>query len=171
MLLIRSLGVGIAGLFAILMTIILLYFMQSLIASGRKVMTSEATFNLVEFVRTQQEQQLELKRRKPKPPPTPDELPPEVPKTENFKSNVDTTAWNMNTNIDVEMPEISGGPGMTVSSGEYLPLVKVQPIYPRTALERGLEGSRTSSRTSNAIRRSDFCFNRGPFLQNKIKEK
>jgi len=140
MLLIRSLGFGFAGAFAVMMTILLLYVMQSLISSGRKVMTVESSLNLVEFVRTAEEDQLELKRRKPKPPPAPDELPPNVPEVVDFKSNVDTSAWNMNTNFDVEMPTIASGPGMTVSNGEYLPLVKVQPIYPRAALERGLEG-------------------------------
>ena len=42
MLLIRSLGFGFAGAFAVMMTILLLYVMQSLISSGRKVMIWEA---------------------------------------------------------------------------------------------------------------------------------
>ena len=44
-------------------------------------------------------------------------------------SNVD-----MNVGVDV-----SGG-GFGISDGEYLPIVKVQPQYPRRALQRGLTG-------------------------------
>ena len=40
----------------------------------------------------------------------------------------------MNVNADV------GGGGFGISDGEYLPIVKVQPQYPRRALQRGLTG-------------------------------
>ena len=33
-----------------------------------------------------------------------------------------------------------GGVGFGVSDGEYLPIVKVAPVYPSRALSRGLEG-------------------------------
>ena len=33
-----------------------------------------------------------------------------------------------------------GGGGFGISDGEYLPIVKVQPVYPRRALSRGLQG-------------------------------
>jgi protein TonB len=33
-----------------------------------------------------------------------------------------------------------GGTGWVVSDGEYLPIVKVAPEYPRRALQRGIEG-------------------------------
>jgi protein TonB len=33
-----------------------------------------------------------------------------------------------------------GGVGFGISDGEYLPIVKVAPVYPSRALSRGLEG-------------------------------
>ncbi len=33
-----------------------------------------------------------------------------------------------------------GGVGFGISDGEYLPIVKVAPVYPARALQRGLEG-------------------------------
>ena len=35
---------------------------------------------------------------------------------------------------------IAGGLALDAGDGEYLPIVKVQPIYPRRALQRGIEG-------------------------------
>ncbi len=46
------------------------------------------------------------------------------------------TAAPVNTNINLS----SSGFGLSPSDGEYLPIVKVQPIYPRRALSRGVEG-------------------------------
>ena len=36
--------------------------------------------------------------------------------------------------------KLDGGRGMSASDGEYLPIVKVAPIYPRRAQTRGIEG-------------------------------
>ena len=46
------------------------------------------------------------------------------------------TAVNVNTSINMS----ASGFGLAPSDGEYLPIVKVQPIYPRRALSRGIEG-------------------------------
>ena len=42
--------------------------------------------------------------------------------------------------INVGINLSSSGFGLAPSDGEYLPIVKVQPIYPRRALSRGVEG-------------------------------
>ena len=42
----------------------------------------------------------------------------------------------INTKVDLA----ASGFGLSPSDGEYLPIVKVQPIYPRRALSRGIEG-------------------------------
>ena len=40
----------------------------------------------------------------------------------------------------MESPTGPTGPGLMVGDGEYLPIVQVQPTYPRQALARGLVG-------------------------------
>ena len=46
------------------------------------------------------------------------------------------SAAPVNTNINLD----ASGFGLAPSDGEYLPIVKVQPVYPRRALSRGIEG-------------------------------
>ena len=46
------------------------------------------------------------------------------------------TAVSINTRIDLS----ASGFGLSPSDGDYLPIVKVQPMYPRRALTRGIEG-------------------------------
>ena len=42
--------------------------------------------------------------------------------------------WSIRSSMSI------GGVGFGVSDGEYLPIVKVAPVYPSRALSRGLEG-------------------------------
>jgi len=127
-----SLGVG------IFVTLLLFYIMQALIQSGRSVLKEGGATTIVDFVRLKQDQLLQTKKRKPKKPPPPDEPPPDVrPQLNNVA--VDQTGYTM-SNLDVSVNiDVSGG-GFGVSDGEYLPIVKVQPIYPRRALSRGMSG-------------------------------
>ena len=78
-----------------------------------------------------------MKKRKPKPPPPPDEPPPDMPKPTfdtNVSMGVEIGGIDMDINVDM------GGTGGFSSDGEYLPIVKVAPVYPRRALTRGIEG-------------------------------
>ena len=43
---------------------------------------------------------------------------------------------NMDTNVNINV----GSGGFGISDGDYLPIVKVQPQYPRRALSRGMTG-------------------------------
>lgn len=127
-----SMGVG------VFVTLLLFYIMQALIASGEKVLKEGDLFSLVDFVRVKEEQVLERKQRKPKKPPPPDEPPPEI-QPQNFNVAVDKAGYSMaslNAAINVD---VSGG-GFGISDGDYLPIVKVQPVYPRRALSRGMAG-------------------------------
>lgn len=67
--------------------------------------------------------------------------PPDIPKQE-FEKIDDNAALNgmgllgrIETNLDLDI-----GAGLQASDGEYLPIVKVAPQYPRRALTRGIEG-------------------------------
>ena len=122
----------------VIITLALFYLMQALIAGAGSALTEDGIGNLVDFVRVKKDEELQVKARKPKKPPPPDEPPPEVP-PQDFNVNVDKTGFSLSDldgNINIELE----GGGFGISDGEYLPIVKVQPQYPRRALSRGLTG-------------------------------
>jgi len=119
-------------------TFLLFMIMQSVIHSDRNPFTEGFDGRIVDFVRLEDDQEIEVKQRKPKPPPPPDEPPPDMPKPEfdssDVSQGVDIGAVDVNVDLNV------GGVGGFSSDGEYLPIVKVAPVYPRRAQTRGIEG-------------------------------
>jgi protein TonB len=116
----------------------LLFIMQLLIATGEEAVTDAERFRMDEFVRVERNEIIETKKQKPEKPPEP-EVPPEMPEPQNsnqFDNSmaVSVTAPTTSVNLNVS------GVGFGVSDGEYLPIVKVAPVYPSRALSRGLEG-------------------------------
>lgn len=116
----------------------LLFIMQLLIATGEEAVTDAERFRMDEFVRVERNEVVETKKQKPEKPPEP-EVPPEMPEPQNsnqFDNSmaVSVTAPTTSVNLNVS------GVGFGVSDGEYLPIVKVAPVYPSRALSRGLEG-------------------------------
>ena len=134
----RVIRLGLSTLVGVVVTLGLFYLMQYLIQGADSALTEDKIGNLVDFVRVKQEQQVETKQRKPKKPPPPDEPPPDVP-PQNFNVNVDNTGFNM-SNVDLSVDVQVGAGGFGISDGEYLPIVKVAPQYPRRATQRGIEG-------------------------------
>ncbi len=132
--------VGIALGSGVVMTFALLWLMQYLIASGEKALTDTEDFKFADFVRVEREETLEQKKPKPKKPPEPDQPPPDIPppQIDNLDPNagsISISAVSVNTGIN-----IGGIGGFDNVDGEYLPIVKVAPIYPRRAQQRGLSG-------------------------------
>ncbi len=127
------------GLFAgVVVTFTLFYIMQSLINSDKSAFTDAPTGKLVDFVRLPEEQELQRKVRKPPPPPPPDEPPPDQPRPD--FDNAEVTGYTDIGAVNVDFnANIDAGGGFS-SDGEYLPIVKVAPVYPRRALSRGIEG-------------------------------
>ncbi len=138
---IRLVGLVVVSLAALLITIVSLYVMQTLIQSGEEVTESAPGLHLVDFIRVPTIPTLNLRTRKAEPPPEPGTPPPISPPVQ-FNQGVElATAWNW----EAEAPSIDTGEGMFgaslfLQSGEYLPIVKVQPVYPRQALQRKLVG-------------------------------
>ena len=119
-------------------TFTLFLLMQALIKSDKSPFDEGAGGKVLDFVRLQDDVDIQAKLRKPKPPPPPDEPPPDMPKPD-FDSNVDSQGVDIGSvNIDVNLNV--GGMGGFSSDGEYLPIVKVAPVYPRRAQTRGIEG-------------------------------
>jgi len=116
----------------------LLFLMQILIATGRGAITDSASFRITDFVRIERNEVIETRKDKPEKLPEP-ELPPEMPSPSNADAFDNSMAVSMSAplldaNINI------GGVGFGVSDGEYLPIVKVAPVYPSRALSRGIEG-------------------------------
>ncbi len=117
----------------------LLFLMQLLIATGRGALSEAASFRITDFVRIERNEVIETVKPKPEKPPEP-EIPPDMP-TPNNADNFDNamavslSAPSLNANLNI------GGIGFGVSDGEYLPIVKVAPVYPSRALSRALEGN------------------------------
>jgi len=122
----------------IVTTFLLFLLMQALIKSDKSPFDEGVSGKVLDFVRLQDDVELQTKQRKPKPPPPPDEPPPDMPKPD-FDSNVDSQGIDMGA-VDVNVNLNVGGIGGFSSDGEYLPIVKVAPVYPRRAQTRGIEG-------------------------------
>jgi len=121
-------------------TLSLLFIMQLLIVTGKKALTDPRERHKLEFVRVKKNESLNTQDFTPEKPPKPPETPPETPPQD--MDNIDPDS----PSINVSRPEISantdiGGPGgMNIAEGDYLPIVRVAPVYPSRALSRGLEG-------------------------------
>lgn len=119
-------------------TFALFMLMQALIKSDRTAFDESKKGAKLDFVRLKEDEEIQIKDRKPKPPPPPDEPPPDMPKpdfdTSDVSQGVDIGSVNVNVDLNV------GGVGGFSSDGEYLPIVKVNPVYPRRAQTRGIEG-------------------------------
>ena len=123
------------------LTLAVFFLMHTLIATGQGAITEETGGAVVDFVRVKQEETVREKDRRPERPPEPEKPPPQpdLP-TPSVSQQANTGGLNigaMDVNPDID---ISAGIDAGTAGGEYLPIVKVAPIYPQRALARGLEG-------------------------------
>jgi protein TonB len=118
----------------------LLWVMQFLIATGKAAITEAYDASFLEFVQVEREETIERKQEKPEKPPEPDEAPPDIPQQDMDSADFDSVVAVAPTNpgldigLDAELGDFS------LAEGDYLPIVRVEPIYPRRAQSRGLEG-------------------------------
>ena len=133
--------IGIAFPIALLITISLFWVMQFLIGIADRSLNDSAEIHFVDFVRVEREDVVERKEHKPKKPPKVEDPPepPPTPQMDDVNPNAETIAISdVPTEVGINLD--ATGFGLTPSDGEYLPIVKVQPVYPRRALSRGIEG-------------------------------
>jgi protein TonB len=119
----------------------LFYTMQYLIVRADRTLDKDAKSYVIDFVRVEHEEIVRKKKHKPKKPPQTKEPPPEPPTPELDKAKPTTEIIEvaaMDFNVDIKMS--AEGFTLTPSDGDYLPIVKIAPIYPRRALSRGIEG-------------------------------
>jgi protein TonB len=123
-----------------IITLSLIFVMHLLIEHAEDAISKEGTKHMLDFVRVKRNETLNTEDYTPEKPPKPPEVPPEVPPQD--MDNVDPNAPTINVppptvaaNVDI------GGPGgMNIAEGDYLPIVRVAPVYPARALSRGVEG-------------------------------
>ncbi len=130
----------ISVLVAIAVTATLLWTMQYLITSANNELDKKKRGQMVDFVRVKKQEIVEQKKVKPEKPPPPKIAPePPKPQLDDVKPEAEKialSAVDVNAEVDVSADGFSSG----FSDGDMLPIVKVQPQYPRRALSRGIEG-------------------------------
>ena len=121
-------------------TLSLLFVMHLLIEHAEDAIQTEKTRYQLDFVRVKRNETLNTEDFTPEKPPKPPELPPEVPPQD--MDSVDPNAPTINIPAPPVVTDLSiGGPGgMNIAEGDYLPIVRVAPVYPARALSRGIEG-------------------------------
>ena len=131
----------VALIIAGIVTVMLFLGMQALITGGEGAMSEPVKGNVLDFVRLKKEETVQKKERKPQKPPTPKEPPPpmESPQMQNSDPNASNANFAFGASVEADV-NLAGGLALESSDGEYLPIVKVAPVYPRRALSRGIEG-------------------------------
>ena len=129
---------AIAGVTGVVVTFALLWVMQILIATGKDALTNKRDFRFVDFVRIKRDEVVNLDEDKPEKPPEPEQQPPDMPQPELDQLNTSDTVNISFSRTGIELVPSRGN--FSIVDGDYLPIVKVAPIYPRRAQTRGLEG-------------------------------
>jgi len=125
---------------ALAVTLSLFWLMQYLIETADRTLNDDSAGTLVDFVRVKRNEEVERRQLKPEKPPQPEDAPPQppTPQLDNLNPSAEKIAISaVPVETDIEM---TGGFSLGVGEGDYLPIVKVAPIYPNRALTRGIEG-------------------------------
>lgn len=135
-----------AGISAALLLFLL---MHTLISGEQEFTSSESNGGMVDFIRIREEEITQLKERTPPDEPEPPDEPPPPPRLRVTAQSSQPPA----AVLDIEMPLISvpvsigGGPfigqwapGDAASEGDVIPIVRIDPQWPREALLEGTEG-------------------------------
>ncbi len=119
-------------------TLGLLLLMHFLISANLKAPDDVVEIKIPDIVMPERQIETQYDTSKPDKPDEPEEPPPELPEPEyepvDLSDSSVSIAMNMDSNVQI------GGIGGFSSDGEFLPIVKVAPQYPRRALSRGIEG-------------------------------
>ena len=137
---------SIAG--GVFVALVLFLFMNTLISGGRGQQGEATAGQIVDLIRVQDEEVVQTKRRvRPKKPPPPKDPPPPP------KLTVSNEAKPQQDPMRIDLPQIdvsgaAGGgpfigkwePGDPAAEGDVIPIVRIDPQYPREALLDGTEG-------------------------------
>jgi len=136
-----------ALILGVLISLGLFFLMQSLIDSGEQNTNASSEGQIMEFIRIREDETLSIKdRRKPQKPKPPKEPPP--PPKLIVEKQVKPTMNRIKIEIpNIDLPSIAGGgpflgnwAGNPLAEGDVLPIVRIDPQWPREALIEGIEG-------------------------------
>jgi protein TonB len=130
--------VGLSGLLGLITTLLLLFVMYQLINNEMKEQEARTSVKIPDIRMPDAKIETRFDDAKPEKPEEPEAPPPDLPEPEFDTPEISPDALNMqipvNNSIDI------GAGALAFSEGEYLPIVKVPPEYPSSALSRGIEG-------------------------------
>jgi len=117
----------------------LFYIMQILVSQTGTGLDETATGKIVDMIRVERDESIQKVERKVERPPEIEDLPPDIdiPQSNPNRPNSSGVAI---ARAGVQSDVNIGSGGIGAMDGEYLPIVKVQPVYPRRAQERGISG-------------------------------
>lgn len=122
--------------FAVPVAFGLFFLMQSLIDKDYEQEDSKSR-KIADIVVPEREIEINTKVVKPDEPEDPEQPPPDLQPLEiDFDTDMDVANIAPNAGVQVQI----SSSGMSSGDGEYLPIVKVAPIYPRRAQTRGITG-------------------------------
>ena len=126
---------------ALLVTLLLLALMVSLISIADKSLDKSKRIKLPDIYMPEAEVEIQRLIEKPEKPEVDETPPPEIPEQDFDKIDGNAAVGQVaapgkiKANLDLNI-----GAGLQATDGEYLPIVKVAPQYPRRALSRGIQG-------------------------------
>lgn len=125
---------------AFVITALLFILMPTLIETADKALDEKPRTKLADIFMPDTDIETRVDEVKPEKPAEPEEPPPDLAPPEMDTPDLDTSNM-VNISPGQQRVDISvdGGAGLAMD-GEYLPIVKVAPIYPRRAQSRGVEG-------------------------------
>lgn len=136
---------GVAMVVAVMATFAVFWMMQSLVSSGGSVLNDQNHTRIQNFVMAKADDDVQTKERMPRKPPETMKEPaqPQMPKPDvaraDAKGGMDVGGFQIGADLSVDAG-LAGGAGEAASDGEFLPIVKVAPNYPRRAAAKGIEG-------------------------------
>lgn len=131
--------VSLSGLLGLITTLLLLYVMYQLVNNEMKPQEAKAAVKIPDIRMPDTKIETRFEDAKPEKPQEPDAPPPEILEPQFDTPEISAESLNMQVPIANTGIEVGAG-ALAFSEGEYLPIVKVPPEYPSTALSRGIEG-------------------------------
>jgi len=126
---------------------------HSLIRTGDLMLDNAPALRIADILMPETEIDVNVEEEELEKPDDPEEPPPELPPEQ---QEFDVENQNVNFGVQIRPDvQINRGFGVGSADGEYVPIVKVAPIYPSLAQRRGIEGEclvEYSVTTTGAVR-------------------
>ena len=115
------------------------WLLHALISGGGNGLKKSEALPTIDFVRLKKSFEVETRERKPPPQLPEKEKAPEVPTQKMQVEGPTGDTVNIGPmKVDKDVAKNTGF-ALSASDGEYLPIVKVAPLYPESAAERGID--------------------------------